>query len=181
MIKISQLTILKKFAIVAMISMTGCAIFATRPVQEMSYTTAAIRAAREVQADTVSPDHYLKAIEFFDQAKREYRYKNFKKAYDLAHLARLHAERAEFDALKGGSIRAANSVFDDPLTSNIPKPPPVIEASPSPTPYPYPTKPESEPMSMDAYEDFQKKQAAATPAPQTTSAGGGLTMPTLGK
>src|SRR4051812_24234163 len=55
----------------------GCSLLATRPLQEMSDTSAAIRAAKEVQADTLSPEFYRQSNEWFFKAKHEYKFKNF--------------------------------------------------------------------------------------------------------
>src|SRR4051812_41542456 len=60
--------------------MAGCSIVATRPVQEMSDTQASLRAAREVQADTLSPELYRQATELYFKAKNEYKFKNFELA-----------------------------------------------------------------------------------------------------
>src|SRR5690348_3640000 len=76
----------------------GCSIIATRPVQEMSDATAAIRAAKEVQADTLAPEYYRQSNEWFFRAKHEYKFKNFKLAKEYADKARYLAEQAEFEA-----------------------------------------------------------------------------------
>src|SRR5690348_10262313 len=72
----------------------GCSIFARRPVQEMSETGAAIRAAKEVQADTLAPEFFRQANEWFFRAKHEYKFKNFHLAKEYADKARMFAEKA---------------------------------------------------------------------------------------
>src|SRR4051794_8128144 len=58
-------------------SVQACSVLATRPTQEMSDAAAALRAAREVQADTLAPELYRQASEWFFKAKKEYKFKNF--------------------------------------------------------------------------------------------------------
>src|SRR4051812_15013227 len=80
----------------------GCSIFHSRPVQEMSDTQAAMRAAKEVQADTLAPEIYRQASDWWQRAKREYKLKNFAMAHEYADKARAFAEQAEFEAVRGG-------------------------------------------------------------------------------
>ena len=75
----------------------------------MSYTSAALRAAKEVQADTLAPELYRQAREWLFKARREYKFKNFQDARVAAKKARLFAEKAEFEALANGGNRAAQS------------------------------------------------------------------------
>lgn len=110
----------------------------TRPVQEMSDTAAAIRAAREVQADTLSPELFRQANEWFFRAKNEYKLKNFKLAQDYALKARSFAEKAEFEVLKSGGSRN-QQVVSDPLSDNITPPPPPPGQPVKKENYPYPT------------------------------------------
>lgn len=71
----------------------------------MSDSAYAIRAAREVQADTLAPELYRKANEWYFKARNEYQVRNFGDARDYAVNARKFAEEAEFQALKNGAIR----------------------------------------------------------------------------
>jgi hypothetical protein len=119
----------------------GCALFYTRPVQEMSDTSSALRAAREVQADSLAPDLYREANEWFTKARKEYRFKNFKLAHDYANRSRELAERAEFEALRKGAVRTEIA------------PPPEAGPQPQASPYEYP-KPEGTPA-----DDFEQRQA----------------------
>lgn len=79
---------------------SGCTLIATRPVQDMSDTAAAIRAAKEAQADTLAPELFRLANEAFALAQREYRFKNFKMAQDSAVKARRFAEQAELESIQ---------------------------------------------------------------------------------
>jgi len=92
----------------------GCSLVQTRPVQEMSDAAAAIRAAREVQADTLSPELFRQANETFFRAKNEYRLKNFVEAKQYADQAKNFAEQSEFEVIRFGSARNSNQL-PDPL------------------------------------------------------------------
>ena len=143
----------------------GCAIVATRPVQEMSDTASAIRAAREVQADTLAPELYRQAGEWFLKAKNDYRMKNFSLAHDEAGKARMFAEQAEYEAMRNGGNRAASEgLVSDPLGEVLPGSPPPPPPEPAPTfaPYTYPT-PVGKPMEGGA--EPPPAQAAPPPAP----------------
>jgi hypothetical protein len=111
--------------------LSSCSILYTRPVQEMSDASAALKAARDVQADTMTPELYRQASDWFFRAKQEYKFKNFKQAYEYAEKARNFAERAEFETIRhnGGDNNA-----------NVPPPPPPTPAvSEPPAPEPIPT------------------------------------------
>ena len=95
--------------------LSGCALFASRPLQEMSDTQAAIHAAQEVQADTLAPDYYRQALEYWEKAKREYKFKNFLEAKENSNKARELAEQAEFEAVRAGGDRSQTP--PDPLSS----------------------------------------------------------------
>ncbi len=123
----------------------GCAIFATRPVQEMADTAAALRAAREVQADTLVPELYRRAAEEFLKAKNEYKFKNFNLAKEYAEKARKFAEEAEYQSIRQGVSRS-ESPFADPMQQGIQSDPPPERMKSPPPPYPYPTP---EPSSVD--------------------------------
>jgi hypothetical protein len=90
----------------AFVIFASCSIAVTRPVQEMSDTSAAIKAAKDVQADTTVPELYRQATEWWRRARHEYRFKNFDLALDYAEKARKFAEEAEFEAIKSGGTRA---------------------------------------------------------------------------
>jgi hypothetical protein len=165
------------FAVLLMV-FNQCALIATRPVQEMSYTAAAIRAAKEVQADTLAPELFRQSSEWFFKAKHEYKFKNFLLAKDYAKKARRFAEQAEFEALRNGGVRSDDGGTVDPLAKD-----PLGNVSESggdpsaaqgqsqsqsqpqaqPTPYDYPT-PTGTPA--DSYGKPEKKEPAPTsPAP----------------
>lgn len=134
---------------------SGCSLLATRPVQDMSDTAAALRAAREVQADVLAPELYRKANELFFKARREYKFKNFEEARSLAIQSRRLAEQAEFDAMRGGAT-PTETVFDP--FSDLPGQPTAPNAAPAPTtpePYDYPTP---EPIPAEKYDERMREQ-----------------------
>ena len=142
-------------------ALASCSITATRPVQEMSDTAAAIKAAREVNADTLAPDLFRQANETFFRAKNEYKFKNFKIAKTLAEKARQFAEQAEFDALRGGASRNAMTPSGEPVVT-----PPKPEA------YPYPA-----PTGTPASEFPENPTPEATPSAVPTPSSGDTTSP----
>ncbi|MBC7386690.1 MAG: DUF4398 domain-containing protein [Cryobacterium sp.] len=89
----------------------------------MSDTSSALKAAREVSADTLAPEKYRRASEAYFRAQNEYRMKNFVIAEDYARRAKMLAEEAEFEALNQGSSR--NSLL----------PPEVLVGPPAPSTY----------------------------------------------
>ncbi|MGZ3688783.1 MAG: DUF4398 domain-containing protein [Bdellovibrionota bacterium] len=137
----------------------GCAIFKTRPVQEMSDTAAALRAAKEVQADTLAPELYRQASEWFQKAKREYKFKNFDLADDYGEQARRFAEQAEFEAIRNGGNRASADVAPDPMANGAPPPP-----KSAPYDYPAPT-----PTPADVYDQRKAQDAPPPPPPPSTA------------
>lgn len=106
----------------------------------MSDTAAAIRAAREVQADTLAPELYRQSNEWFFRAKREYKFKNFDLARTYSDKARLFAEDAEFEAMRSGGNRTETQIAD-PMASGLNPPPsqPIPTSTPEPYAYPTPT------------------------------------------
>lgn len=143
----------------------GCSMLATRPVQEMSDTSAAIKAAREVQADTKEPELYRQAMEWYSKARQEYRLKNFQLALEYAKKARSFAEQAEFNAVSMGASR------EEVRDSSSPR---GVTTEPTPSPYPYPT-PEGIPS--EAYEEEQKKKEEE--ARKNSPSPSGVPAPTL--
>lgn len=143
----------------------GCSLFAVRPVQEMSDTSAAIRAAHEVNADTLAPELYRQANEWFFKAKNEYKLKNFSLAEEYALKARRYAEQAEFESIRNGGIRSEMRL-PDPLSDSagmqpeVPPPPPSEGAGGS-EPYDYP-KSKGRPAEY-MMQDQQQQQSSQQP------------------
>lgn len=78
----------------------ACGLTTTRPKMEMSLSQAAFIAAKEAEADRLSPTLYRKAEEFYLKAKSAYRRKYFNKAQEYAILSKQYAEKAEYDAVR---------------------------------------------------------------------------------
>jgi hypothetical protein len=89
------------------LALSGCSLFHDRPIQLMSDTAAALRAAREVSADSLAPEKFRLAGEAYFRAQNEYRLKNFAIAEKYAKRAQRLAEESEFDALRQGSNRTS--------------------------------------------------------------------------
>lgn len=119
----------------------------------MSDTGAALRAAKEVQADTLAPELYRQANEWFLKARREYKFKNFKDAKDNAAKARKFAEQAEFEAIKNGGNRT--DIAPPDLAAPAPEP--------TPSPYDYPA-PQGTPA--DVYDERKAADEAKKAAEQ---------------
>jgi hypothetical protein len=137
----------------SILTIFSCALTATRPTQEMSDTTAAIRAAKEVQADTLAPELYRQANEWFFRARNEYKFKNFSFADEYAKKAKKFAEQAEFEALRNGGNRTDVAPVDQSMTVNQPPGSGQPPAAATPQPYAYPT-PEGTPA--DVYDERKK-------------------------
>ena len=140
----------------------------TRPVQDMSDTGAAIKAAREVQSDILAPELFRQASEWFFKAKREYKFKNFKLAKEFSDKARYYAEQAEFEAIRNGATRTDQPVADSysDKSQSAPEGTPQEKSSKSTTPYPYPT-----PAGIPAEEYEQRMKQNTPPAPGATPPG----------
>jgi hypothetical protein len=123
-----------------MTSLLGCTLTATRPIQEMSYTSAALRSAKEVQADNLAPELYRQATEWLFKAKQEYQLRYFKLARESADKARWFAEQAEFEAISNGGVREDANI-KDPMDDKV-----------GSAAYPYPT-----PQSVPAEEYESRK------------------------
>jgi hypothetical protein len=122
----------KRGLILAPFFLISCSVTAIRPSQEMSNMEVSIRAAKEVNADTLAPELYRMANEVGQSARHEYRFKNFKIAKKLADEARSYAERAEFEAIKNGAKR--ETVPGDPLADPSYQPTPISTPSPTDAP-----------------------------------------------
>jgi len=107
-----------KIAVLTLCLQNSCALWTTRPVQELSDATAAINAAREVNAHTLTPELYREALEWFFKAKNAFQYKDFYEAKMYARKAKLFAEQAEFQSVvDSGGKRRALDVPPDPLAT----------------------------------------------------------------
>ncbi len=175
---IFRLQIQSAFILSVLFSLVGCSLLATRPVQEMSDTSAALKAAHEVNADTLAPELYRQANEWFFKAKNEYKLKNFNLADEYATKARYYAEQAEFESIRNGGIRSETPISDplaDTGASIIPPPPPDAPMGGSSEPYAYPSP---QGKSAESIMKDQQTPPAATGAPTAPTAPGVPPAPT---
>ncbi len=153
----------------------SCSLLATRPVQDFSDNLAALRAAKEVQADTLAPELFRQANEWFIRAKREYRFKNFQAAKDFSIKSRHFAEEAEFESMLGGGNRNEIVAPPDPYANSIEPAPPQarVPSSTAKSTDAYPV-PEGTPADVydqrKAEEDAKNAAALAPPVPTPTPA-----------
>lgn len=81
----------------------------------MSNAEVALRAAKDLNADSLVPELYRSAVDSFFKAKRDYRLKNFDKARQYALRATRLAEQAEFEAYRmGGATPESESKIVTP-------------------------------------------------------------------
>lgn len=146
--------LLPLFFLFCVLELSGCSLWSTRPVQEMSDTSTAIRAAREVKADVVAPELFRQAREWWLKARKAYKFKEYSNALEFSYKARLFAERAEYEAMRGGSSREALERPPDPLAN---------QAAPKASEDEF-AKPDTE-VYVEDYEALQKKNKDATPVP----------------
>jgi len=127
--------------VLLLITSSGCSVIARRPIQEMADATAALKAAREVQADTNSTDYFRLAEEMYFKARQEYRLKNFARAKKHAVEARELAEKSEFLSIRGGAVRSSLSApqTEAPPPAEAGTPPPQGDSAPPTAPAPTPT------------------------------------------
>ncbi len=136
----------------------GCTLFSGRPIQEMSDTQVAIRAAKEVQAAVLAPELYRQATELFFRAKHEYKFKNFKLAKDYADQSRYFAEQAEFESLRNGGSRGDREIPEDRNPASSSKS----------GAYPYPI-PQGTPADMYEQRKAEEKSALSVEKPVVPS------------
>jgi len=106
----------------------SCSVTAVRPSQAMSDMEVSMKAALEVNADTLAPEIYRLASESALVARKEYKFKNFELAKKYADQARFYAERSEFEAIRNGAKR--ESAPQDPLATPSYAPEPIAAPTP---------------------------------------------------
>lgn len=83
-----------------------------KPIEQLVFADAAIKAAQKAKADSLAPDLFRKAENYFLRAKTDYEEGYFDSCYKFANEARLAAEQAEYQSLLKQS-KAKDQVFDD--------------------------------------------------------------------
>ena len=93
-----------------------------RPVDDLAFADLAIKAAGRAKADSLAPDVYRKAENFYLRAKKDYSDGYFESCRKNAEEARKQAELSELQALKKqGQIKGAGD-FLTPGVDAIPSP-----------------------------------------------------------
>ena len=93
------------FVSVSSLLLGACASTAQRPVKQMIFASASMKAAEKAQSEKRSPDLYRRAENAYWKAQRFYVAKEYKEAGKWANEARRMAEQAELDAeLKASQV-----------------------------------------------------------------------------
>ncbi|MFZ4714125.1 MAG: DUF4398 domain-containing protein [Bacteriovoracaceae bacterium] len=101
---------MKKYLVLFLLLILGaCGLTTARPKLEMSLAASAYLAAKEAKADTLAPNIFRKAEEYYLRAKSSYRRKYFNKAKQYAVLSKKFAEQAEYEAVRKTTLESANS------------------------------------------------------------------------
>lgn len=91
--------------------LVGCA---HRPIEELVLADVAVKAAQKVKADSLAPDMYRKAENYFLRAKKDFSEGYFDSCRRYASDARMLAEQAEYKALLKQNQVKTRSTSDDP-------------------------------------------------------------------
>lgn len=91
---------MKFLLMLSFLFLSACGLATTRPKLEMSMAAVAFMAAKEAKAETLAPNIFRKAEEYYLKAKSSYRRKYFNKAKQYATLSQKFAEQAEFIAVR---------------------------------------------------------------------------------
>jgi len=78
----------------------GLASCHPRPVEDLAIADVALKAAQKVKADSLAPDFYRKAENFYLRAKKDFTEGYYDSCKKFANQARLMAEKAEYRALQ---------------------------------------------------------------------------------
>ncbi len=89
-----------------LLTIVGCA---HRPIDEMILADVAVKAAQKSKADTLAPDLFRRAENYYLRAKKDYKEGYFDQCKENANSARILAEQAEFKALQKSTKRATSS------------------------------------------------------------------------
>ena len=71
-----------------------------RPTEQMVLADVALKSAQKVKAESLAPDHFRKAENFYLRAKKDYAEGYYDSARKYAEEARVMAEQAEYRSLK---------------------------------------------------------------------------------
>lgn len=91
----------KKFQLVpGLLILLGLAACHPRPIEDLAIADVAIKAAQKVKADSLAPDFYRKAENFYLRAKKDFAEGYYDSSQKFAKQARLMAEKAEYRSLQ---------------------------------------------------------------------------------
>lgn len=103
--------------------LSGCGLATTRPKLEMSLAAQAFLAAKNANAQVLSPNEFRKAELYYLKAKSSYRRKYFSKAKEYAILSQRFSEKAEYMAIRKVSTGEAKAGGEE--ATPHPSPPPT--------------------------------------------------------
>lgn len=84
-----------------------------RPTEELAYADVALKAAQKVKADSLAPDFFRKAENFYLRAKKDFIEGYYDSCKKFANQARMMAEKAEYRALEKQTQIKNKVVGDD--------------------------------------------------------------------
>lgn len=126
-----------------------------RPVVDLTLADVALKAAQKVRADSLAPDQYRQAENFYLRAKKDFAEGYFDSCKKYANQARLLAEQAEYHSLlKQNQVKTKTGISEEgraPLPAGVPSysnggqappPPGTQDYQNNPNSYPAPEGPE---------------------------------------
>ncbi len=84
-----------------------------RPTEELAIADVALKAAQKVKADSLAPDFFRKAENFYLRAKKDFTEGYYDSCKKFANQARMMAEKAEYRALQKQTQIKNRVVGDD--------------------------------------------------------------------
>ena len=105
---------MKKFyqLVPGLVILLGLAACHPRPVEDLAIADVAIKAAQKVKADSLAPDFFRKAENFYLRAKKDFAEGYYESSQKFAQQARMMAEKAEYRALQRQS-QSKTKVMDE--------------------------------------------------------------------
>lgn len=101
----------KIFFLIFLINLGACT---QRPVVDLTLADVALKAAQKVRADSLAPDQYRQAENFYLRAKKDFAEGYYDSCKKFANEARLLAEQAEYRALlKQNQVKKPSSPAEE--------------------------------------------------------------------
>lgn len=105
-----------------------------RPIEELVLADVAVKAAQKVKADSMAPDTFRKAENYFLRSKRDYEEGYYDACIKHANEARMLAEQAEYQSLLrqsrlknqgyAGEEGNEGATLEPNSSGSVPQPPP---------------------------------------------------------